>query len=742
MRRLMWFTLGIGAVCALCVYRWLTIDLWIPALAMGMLSIGAALCGRKVKWLRCVAAVCLGCAAGFLWFGVFSLYYLQTVAQLDGEICYMSITATDYSYETAYGVAVEGILELNGKPVRVKTYLDEKEVPAEPDDLLKGSFRFRVTTPDGADEPTAHQGKGIFLLAYEEDAVEIQKSDETSVWTIPARLRHRLLGILDTTFPADTAGFAKALLLGDRTGIDYKTNTAFKLSGISHVIAVSGLHVTILFTLINILCFKRRSLVALLGIPTLLLFAAAAGFSPSITRVCIMQCLMILATLLNKEYDGPTELAFSCLVMLILNPLVITSVSFQLSVGCMIGIFMFSRRISEYFAQKLRRKGKLTRWVSGSVAVTLSAMAITTPLVACYFGTISLVGILTNLLTLWIISIIFYGIILVCLLSTFWYAAASLAASLIAWPIRYVLTVSKLLASFPLAAVYTASIYIVIWLIFCYILLAMFLLGKKKQPLVLFCCMVIGLCTALAASWMEFPTEETRLTALDVGQGQCILLQSDGKTFVVDCGGKDGEEVADLVAERLLSQGVFHLDGMILTHFDADHSSGAEYLLSRMKTDLLIVSDCRDDEKLQQRLTPLVSRTVTVKEDNLLSFGNTEISIFGPVVPQFDNESSLAILFQRENCDILITGDRTGFGERVLLKTARIPEVDILVAGHHGAKNASCKELLEATKPEIVVISVGENRFGHPAQETLKRFADIGSTVYRTDLHGNISIRR
>lgn len=742
MRKLMWFTLGAGAVCSLCVYRWLTTDLWIPALTMGTLSIGAVLCSRKVRWLRCVAAMCLGCAAGFLWFGIFSLYYLQPVAQLDGEICAMSITATDYSYETAYGVAVEGVLERNGKPVRVKTYLDEKKTPVEPGDLLKGTFRFRVTTPDGTDEPTAHQGKGIFLLAYEDDAVEIQKMEEKSYWTIPARLRHRLLEILDATFLSDVAGFTKALLLGDRTGIDYMTNTAFKLSGISHVIAVSGLHVTILFTLITILCFKRRVLVALLGIPTLFLFAAAAGFSPSITRACMMQCLMILATLLNKEYDGPTELAFSCLVMLILNPLVITSVSFQLSVGCMIGIFLFSRRISEYFAQKLRRKGKLTRWISGSVAVTLSAMAVTTPLVAYYFGTISLIGVLTNLLTLWIISFIFYGIILVCLLSTFWWTAASFIASLIAWPIRYVLAVSKLLASFPLSAVYTESMYIVIWMVFCYILLAVFLIGKKKQPLVLLCCMVIGLCTALAASWMEFPEEETRMTMLDVGQGQCILLQSDGKTFVVDCGGQDGEEVADAVAERLLSQGIFHLDGMILTHFDSDHSSGAEYLLSRMKTDLLIVSDCRDDEKLLQRLTPLVSQTITVKEDKLLTFGNTEISIFGPVVPQFDNESSLAILFQRENCDILITGDRTGFGERVLLKTSRIPEVDILVAGHHGAKNASCNELLEATKPEIVVISVGENRFGHPAQETLKRFAGVGSTVYRTDLHGNILIRR
>ena len=741
MRKLMWFTLGFGAVCAICAYGWFCEGLWIPAACFAGVFLVSAVLQRKWKSLRIVTAISFGISLGLGWFQCYSNLYLKPAAAMDEVTVQVTAYCTDYSYETEYGSAVDGYFFLDGKPYRAKFYLNSVTT-GEPGDLLSGVFKLRVTTEDSDKGSTYHVGKGMLFLAYQREDAQLGKLEKTPLWAYPAIFCGRVTALIERYFQGESAVFAKALLLGDRTDIDYSLNTAFKVSGIMHIIAVSGLHVTILFTLINLLCLKRRGLVALFGIPILLLFAAVAGFSASVTRACIMQCLMIMATLLNKEYDGPTELAFSCLVMLILNPLVITSVSFQLSVGCMIGIFMFSRRISEYFAQKLRRKGKLTRWISGSVAVTLSAMTVTTPLVAYYFGTISLVGILTNLLTLWIISFIFYGIMLVCLLSTFWWSAASLAASLIAWPIRYVLTVSKLLASFPLAAVYTASIYIVIWLIFCYILLAVFLLGKKKQPLVLFCCMVIGLCTALAASWMEFPSEEARMTTLDVGQGQCILLQSDGKTFVVDCGGKDGEEVADLVAERLLSQGVFHLDGIILTHFDADHSSGAEYLLSRMKTDLLIVSDCRDDEKLQQRLTPLVSQTVTVREDKLLSFGNTEISIFGPVVPQFDNESSLAILFQRENCDILITGDRTGFGERVLLKTARIPEVDILVAGHHGAKNASCKELLEATKPEIVVISVGENRFGHPAQETLKRFADIGSTVYRTDLHGNILIRR
>lgn len=741
MRKLMWFTLGLSIACILCAYLWLTEGLWILSLVMGMLSAGTLLFCRRRKWLRYVAAVSIGCAVGFLWFSLYTLYYLGPVARLDGETVSMRITATDYSHETAYGSAVEGALTLEGKPVRVKIYLDAQK-PVEPGDLLEGSFRFRVTTPDGADEATAHQGKGIFLLAYEEAPIEILKTEQKAVWNFPARLRHHLLEILDISFPEDTASFAKALLLGDRSGIDYKTNTAFKLSGISHVIAVSGLHVTILFTLINILCFKRRILVALLGIPSLFLFAAAAGFSPSITRACMMQCLMILAMLLDKEYDGPTELAFSCLVMLFINPLVITSVSFQLSVGCMIGIFLFSRRISEYLTGKIGKRGKLSRWIVGSVSVTLSAMTVTTPLVAYYFGAISLVGILTNLLTLWVISFIFYGIILVCLLSLLNPVIACCAASVISWPIRYVLTVSEWLSGFQLSAVYTESIYIVVWLAFCYVLLAVFLLQRKKQPVVLLCCMVISLCAAVSASWMEFDSNDTQMTVLDVGQGQCILLQSEGRTYVVDCGGSNGETVADQAAEKLLTEGIFHLDGFILTHFDADHSSGAEFLLSRIKTDLLIVPACREAENQLSGIAPSVAQVVEVKEDLLLSFGDTELSVFGPVLPDSGNESSLAILFSRGNYDILITGDRSGFGERILLKTARIPEVDILVAGHHGSRNASCKELVEHVKPETVVISVGENRFGHPSQEVLNRFAAIGSTVYRTDLHGDIIIRR
>ena len=167
-----------------------------------------------------------------------------------------------------------------------------------------------------------------------------------------------------------------------------------------------------------------------------------------------------------------------------------------------------------------------------------------------------------------------------------------------------------------------------------------------------------------------------------------------------------------------------------------------KYLLQRIPTDLLIVPDAEDEKGVLTGLSPLASQTIRLRENMIMTYGDTEISVFGPVVPDSGNESRLAILFRHETCDILITGDRSDFGERLLLKTADIPQVDILVAGHHGSKHSTSEELLAAVKPEIAVISVGENYYGHPTQEVLKRLSAVGAVVYRTDIHGNIVLRR
>jgi len=233
--------------------------------------------------------------------------------------------------------------------------------------------------------------------------------------------------------------------------------------------------------------------------------------------------------------------------------------------------------------------------------------------------------------------------------------------------------------------------------------------------------------------------DDVRITMLDVGQGQSILLQSEGRTYLVDCGGDSDTETADLIAETLLSQGTDHLDGIILTHYDRDHAGGLENLLTRIDTEVLLLPDVKTAQKAPES----DGQILYVREDVTISFGNTEIRVFGPTYPEDDNENSLCVLFDTEKCDILITGDRSGFGEQTLLRYARVPDVDILVAGHHGAASSTSEELLRAVTPEIVLISVGEdNVYGHPASSLLQRLEEFGCQIYRTDKNGTITIRR
>ena len=737
MRILMWFTIGFAAACGLCGYG--LPDAWVLPLliSMAVAAIAAGLVGRNGKVLPRAAVVLLGCAAGLCWFLGFQKYYLSPTAVLDGVESTAVLTASDYGYATDYGTGFDAAMTIEGRSYQVRAYLDE-EKDICPGDTVTGTFRFRLTTSEGQEGATYHPGKGIFLLAYQENAAEIVSAAERSPQYYPAILADRITAILDSLFPEDTGAFAKALLLGDSSGLDYETDTALKLSGIRHVVAVSGLHVSILFALLGTVTFRRRYLMALTGFPVLFLFAAVAGFTPSVTRACIMSGLMLLAQLLNKEYDGASALSFACLVMLAVNPLVITSVSFQLSAASVAGILLFQPGIHSWMQGQFRdHKVWYARWISGSVSVTISAMITTTPLCAWHFGTVSLIGVVTNLLTLWVISFIFYGIMAVCCISLVWNAGAAMLAQVISWPIRYVLRMAGFLGGLPLAAVYTRSVYITLWLVLCYVLAAVFLLSRKRRPGVLGCCICLGLCIALLASWAEPLTDSCRMTVLDVGQGQSILLQSEGRTYLIDCGGDSDTETADIVAETLLSQGIDRLDGIILTHFDRDHAGAVENLLTRVPADLLLMPDIEGAKVIEGQ-----TNAVYLDRDLELSFGASKLTVFGPIFSGSSNENSLCVLFEGENCVILVTGDRSAFGERMLMRKTALPQVDVLVAGHHGSADSTSAELLAQVRPETVVISVGENIYGHPAQSLLDRLAEFGCQVYRTDQNGTILFRR
>lgn len=750
MRKLVWFSIGFAAASlagALLYGQWLMLG------AVGALLLASILAVLRIKYHNCALPllIFLGLAAGFCWFGLYDHLFVLIPRVADGQRLRVTVEASDYSYETDYGSAVEGTVVLREREYRVKAYLHTKE-EIEPGDTVTGMFRFRLTTDGGNEDPTSHRAEGIFLLAYPIGSSEIQKAEQVSWRHYPAVWRRQLLERINELLPGESGAFASALLLGERSGITYEMDTSFKVSGISHIIAVSGLHVSIVFGLIHTLLAKRRALSCLIGIPALFLFAAIAGFTPSITRACIMQSLMLLAMVLDREYDGLTALSFAVLVMLAANPLTILSVSFQLSVSCMLGIFLFSEKIRQYLLKygnrHIRKEQKLISrlWqgIATSVSVSLSATVMTTPLVAYYFGCVSVLGVVTNLLTLWVISYIFYGVMVCLLISALHLGAARLLAGIVAIPIQFVLGTAGLISKLPMAAVYTSSPYVVAWLIGVYVFLGIFLLQKKKQPMLLLTSIVFTLLLAQVLSWLEPLQDDFRMTMLDVGQGQSILLQSDGKTFLVDCGGDDDEDAADVTAEELLSRGISRLDGIIVTHYDADHAGGVAYLLSRIHADRLILPYMEGEEEAAKTLADAANGSVEyLREDTVLTFGSTEMTLFAPISDKSGNESSICVLFQRENCGILITGDRGAEGEMHLLQNHVIPHVDVLVAGHHGSAGSTSQELLNTTTPQYAFISVGaDNRYGHPADQVLQRLTVAGCKIFRTDTYGTILFRR
>lgn len=743
MRALVWFTLGFGSACALGTY--LAPGVW--GLGAGALALAAflpmLLRRKRGKVFGPAAGLCLGFALGSVWFWGYDAIFLRPARLADGTTQAITVEVGDFACPTDYGCYVDGKFDLDGRTYGVRLYLDGPELLPEPGDRVRVTARLRLTTDGGSGEPTYHRSKGIFLLAY--GGAEAQwEAGEPGLVHWPVHFR-RAVGLrIEALFSRDTAGFAKALLLGDRSGLTYAQQNEMSLAGISHVVAVSGMHLSILFALVFALTFRRRVLSAVVGIPVLFAFAAVAGFTPSVTRAAVMLSLALGAGVLKREYDAPTALAFAALCLLAQNPTVAASASFQLSVGAVAGILCFSGPMQMWLTRSLgngkRRRKRVLRALAASVSVTLGATVFTAPLAACTFGVVSLVAPVTNLLTLWAVSLAFYGAMATCVLGLFWVPAGSAVAWVISWLVRYILGVGHFLGNLPFGAVFPKeSVYIAAWVVFALMLFGVFVLGKFRGKPVFFLGLSATLLLSVLLGILEPKGDAFRVTVLDVGQGQCVLLQAGGRTYVVDCGGTDGEGAGEKAARHLLTRGIASIDGLILTHFDEDHVGGTAQLLARINVERVYMPQSQKED--QQMVALAEDRRIFVEEDLCLTWVDTQLQIFAPLSRTESNESGLSVLFTAGEYDTLITGDMSHNLEARLLGTHRLTDVELLVAGHHGAKSSTSEALLNRVLPEVVAISVGRNAYGHPAADTLARIQSVGSKILRTDVSGTLIFR-
>ncbi len=747
MRSLMWFTIGFTVSCAAGAWKIRGWGLILTVVIAAAATIIVWTLARKREALLPFGAVLLGLVTGCLWFLGFQIKVLNPAAELDGKIMPVKIEADTYSWKTEYGTAVRGRMKWNGKTFRVQLYLNEP-MEIRPSDSVVTDAKIRLTDIGGSKTATFHRGNGIFLLAYQKKEAQLIPG-KPGLSDLPMIVRRNCLEKIDRIFPEDTRGFAKALLLGEKEDLTYQNLTDFKVTGIRHVVAVSGLHLSLLFGAAYVLAGKGRYTTIVIGVPCVTFFAAMVGCTPSVTRSSIMVTLFMLAIAFDREYDPPTALSVAALSMMTGNPLVVSSVGFQMSFSSVCGIFLFYRPVHEWLWSRIPGKDgkilcKAARWLTSSVSVTIGATVLSAPFGAYYFGAFSLIGIMTNLLVLPVIGAVFCGILVSCLF--LWIPVMS---SITVWAvsamIRYVLGITHFLAKIPIASIYTVSPYAAIWLIFLSCLVLYLMVSKYPRPILAGCFAILGLGISLGCAYLEPLFSSYAVTVLDVGQGECVLLQSMGNTFMVDCGGKDDEDSADVAAETLLSMGISHIDGLIISHYDRDHCGAVEYLAQRIDIDRVYLPIPQEKTPLSDRVIRGIANCeiIWVEEDLELTFGESRIYIYAPMPGNSDNESCVAVLFQRGKYDTLITGDLPASRELRLLENQDLPDLEVLVVGHHGSKTSTCQELLSACTPDVAMISVGkENSYGHPSEAVLERLRQLGCTILRTDQMGTITYRR
>ena len=743
MRRLALFCGGFAAGIFLAQYA--LPDGWLLPGASACLGAGIAAlllpAGVRKRAVLCLTGTAL--ALGWNW-----LYVRQVSApmeSLEGSRQTLTMTLTEYPTETRFGAKVT--VRAEGLPGKLLYSGDETLLLLAPGQQVTDDVYLQSAARIRDDDVTVFNSKGVFLLAGSRGTPSFGEENPEALRWLPARLGHAMQERIRTLFDGDDAGFLLALLTGKKGELSAQAEVDLSEAGVYHILAVSGMHCACLLGLVLLLTGRhRRRLAAAMAIPALIFYAALTGASPSVVRACVMLSLLTAAPLFRRENDPPTALLTALFLILAANPFAAKSVSLQLSFGAVAGLLWLSPEVYRLLAGT-RHHGRVFTAVMASVSATTGCLALTAPVSAYYFGFFAPVGFLSNLLCLWAVGILFGGALAAVLLSFVWMPLGMIAGLVPRLLIRYILTVCHVLAGLPYHAVYFCNPCLKWWMAFAYLLFAAVWLGKpvKKRRS---CALAAALCIVTLASSVSAGQSRFRhrldAAAVDVGQGQSVILKSGGSFALVDCGsGNSWRDAGCDAADQLLAMGCRTVNRVILTHFDDDHINGVEHLLARIPVETLTVPPA-EESPARTRILELAAQygvTVeTVAEKRSLPLGDAEVTLFPPLGRNDSNERGLSVLASAGESDFLVTGDMERATEKLLAERYDLPDAEVLMAGHHGSADSTSEELLEGVTPETVIISVGSNAYGHPAEPALRRMARAGCSVYRTDHHGTVFV--
>lgn len=721
----------------------------VPAVLSAVLAAVLALLRRK--WLRPAVLALIFFALGLTEYAVYHRFTVERAEALEGET--LEITGTVIDYPDVYDSYCRLRIRMDSGPLRSQkaiVYDNDKELAdAEPGLRLRFTGKLRSAGVLYGKPYDNYYVNGYFCkLTIREGAERL--GEDFDVRLLPVRIGHRLLAHIESVFPPDIQPFLKALMLGDKEAFydDDALYVSMSRAGLMHVVAVSGLHIAFLVGILVFLLGSGRagSLASLLVI---WLFVLISGSGKAAVRAAVMQSFLLMAPLLRRENDPLTSLSAALALILAACPLAAGSVSLQLSFGAMAGILCFFRRIYRFLCPTFRDDlpGKVWRYAAAVLASSLSVMPLTVPLTAIHFGYVPLLSFAANLACLWAVSACFSLAWLSCLLA-FIPGIGPLSAWLCALLVRYLSAVSGVVSDLPFSVLYMQTAGSWLWIGVSYALLAFALLYKKNKwirfgfPILLSCSLLVFV---LVRADRHYRAQDT-MTVLNVGQGQCITAFAGDTTFMVDCGNINNlDNAGALAGEYLISCGRKRVDVLLLTHLHADHANGVLRLMEMLPVDMLLLpADSEDPDGLRGAILASAERhgaeVAELSSDARAERGGLRMELFHLPGGQKENERCLMAKLGIGDTEMLITADAPQRMERELAQREDLSGTEILIAGHHGSKDACAEELLSEAAGGIAVVSVGYNSYGHPAEETLDRLREAGYTVWRTDLNGTVEI--
>jgi len=591
--------------------------------------------------------------------------------------------------------------------------------------------------PGGVDWRIHSLCKGYDLSGYILPGWQVSGESHLSILELFRQARQAFSERLDILF-GEHAPLFRAVVVGDKSDMDDELVQAMRLTGIVHILTISGMHMSLVALVLHALLIKlhiRRRLRFCLQALLLGSFACLTGLAMGTIRAYIMALIRECAPIHGRRYEPLTALGAAALIMALVNPLWALSASFQFSFFVVLGIQLLSRQLSVLVGDQ-RRRPVLVRRILQTAALTFSAQLTAIPMQLMYYGYIPVLAMPMNLVSGFFMPVIMLGGWTVLGVSLVCSQAAQAAANVLGVFTSKLEALSLSASAHPWGIVRLPA---PCTLTFILVLIFLFMVSKQVYITRRRGAVCILLIAAIGALYLPRFDPAFRYVQLDVGQGDGAVLRKGREAVLIDVGPED-----EYAALRYLRHEGLFVDLVILSHADADHAGALGSLLdSEVRVSRIAMPIGALDDANSQAVLDAIRKAQEMgigielyEKGNVITSGAFSFSVLSPDASlEGSNERSLVLYTEMDGMRILTLGD---LPEKCEMES--VPECDVLKVAHHGSRYATSRELIEQARPEVAIISVGRNSYGHPTDRVLEDLAAAGAKTFRTDQSGCVTV--